>query len=97
MRSLRFPGSLLLFLLLAGACGRIEQLSPVPRIEFRSFAVFDTVDLLGNEAKGGRLKFYFEDGDGNIGLNEPTEEESDTNNLFMTLYSKTNCTMNPAP
>jgi len=97
MRSLSYSGYLLLFLLLAGACGRIEQLSPVPRIEFKSFAVFDTVDLLGNDAKGGRLKFYFEDGDGNIGLNEPTEEEPDTNNLFMTLYRKTNGIMNPAP
>lgn len=97
MQKLKYPVNLLLLILLAGSCGKIEHLSPVPRIEFTSFAVFDTVDPLGNDAKAGRLKFYFEDGDGNIGLREPTGDEADTNNLFLVLNRKTNGVMNPAP
>ena len=80
-----------------GACKEIEQLPPVPKIEFTSFAVFDTTDILGNDAKGGRLKFYFEDGDGDIGLQSPDIEQTDTTNLFFTLYRKTGGSMVPAP
>ncbi len=75
--------------ILFSSCRKIEQLPVIPRIEFTSFSVFDTTDILGNHSKGGCLKFYFEDGDGNIGLEEPSSEESDTTNLFITLYEKT--------
>jgi hypothetical protein len=71
------------------SCRKIEHLPPVPRIEFTSFQTFDTIDILGNHAKGGRLKFYFEDGDGNIGLTAPDKYQTDTTNLFFTLYRKT--------
>jgi hypothetical protein len=78
-----------LVILAAESCKKIEQLPPEPFIEFRSFEVFDTTDILGNKAKGGRLKFYFEDGDGNIGLKEPFESVvKDSTNLFFTLYRK---------
>lgn len=97
MRTLKYPVYIFMLMLLVGSCGKIEHLSPVPRIEFTSFAVFDTVDPLGNDAKGGRLKFYFEDGDGNIGLREPTGDEADTNNLFLSLNRRINGVMNPAP
>jgi hypothetical protein len=81
----------------AGSCKKIEHLPPVPFIEFRSFEVFDTTDILGNSAKAGRLKFYFEDGDGNIGLKEPAESLlEDSTNLFFTLYRKTAGEMLPA-
>lgn len=79
------------------SCRKIEQLSNVPRIEFTSFAIFDTMDILGNNAKGGRLKFYFEDGDGNIGLNPPSGFFSDTTNLFFTLFRKSGGIMEVAP
>ncbi len=70
------------------SCHKIEQLPVVPRIEFTSFSVFDTTDILGNQSKGGCLNFYFEDGDGNIGLEAPTSGETDTTNMFITLYEK---------
>lgn len=71
------------------SCTRLETLPAEPHIEFRSFAVFDTTDILGNDIKGGRLKFYFEDGDGDIGLDPPYYEGDDSVNLFFTLYRKT--------
>ena len=73
-----------------GSCTKIKQLPPEPYIEFNSFSVFDTIDILGNSCKGGKLKFYFEDGDGNLGLQSPeaTEGDTDTTNLFLTLLRK---------
>jgi hypothetical protein len=71
------------------ACNKIESLSDIPRIEFTSFVVVDTTDILGNTYKGGRLNFYFEDGDGDIGLKNPGINYVDTVDLFFTLYRKT--------
>ena len=62
----------LLSLLILGSCTKIEHLSPIPSISFTSFTIFDTTDILGNESKAGRLNFYFEDGDGDIGLKVPS-------------------------
>jgi len=86
-----------LLIILQGSCTRIEQLPPEPFIEYRSFAVFDTIDILGNYCKGGRLKFYFEDGDGNMGHESPEQTGLDTTNLFFTLYRKTNGEMVQVP
>ena len=82
--------------LAAGACKKIESLPAQPRIEFTSFTVFDTIDILGNSAKGGRLKFYFEDGDGDLGLTEPSKDQADTTNLFLSLFRKTGGRLVPA-
>jgi hypothetical protein len=71
------------------SCRKIETLPDTPHIEFRSFAVFDTTDILGNNCKGGRLKFYFEDGDGDVGLDPPDNGSMDSVNLFFTLYRET--------
>jgi len=78
------------------SCREIETLPPEPYIEFTSFEIFDTTDILGNVAKGGRLKFYFEDGDGDLGLKDPTGTQDDTTNLFLKLYRKKNGAMVPA-
>jgi len=74
--------------ILYGACRKIEQLPPVPYIEFSSFAVFDTLDILGNQSRGGRLLFRFEDGDGDLGLEEPNGFQTDTTNMNLTLFRK---------
>jgi hypothetical protein len=80
------------------SCGKIETLPEEPRIEYTSFTVFDTTDILGNIVKGGRLKFYFEDGDGNVGLPVPSDKtELDSVNLFLTLYRMTDGSIVPAP
>ncbi|HEX2968391.1 MAG TPA: hypothetical protein VHO46_04740 [Bacteroidales bacterium] len=75
------------------SCNKIESLPAEPYIEYRSFEIFDTVDILGNSNKGGRLKFYFEDGDGDVGLDPSTGEESDSNNLIITPFRKINGSM----
>jgi hypothetical protein len=82
MRKIKYLVIILIFILALGSCRKIEQLSPIPHIEFTSFTVFDTLDILGNSAKGGRLKFYFEDGDGDLGLEVPSGNQTDTTNMF---------------
>jgi hypothetical protein len=71
------------------SCQKVAELPAVPHIEFTSFTVFDTLDILGNTSKGGRLKFHFEDGDGDLGLDAPTGTQTDSTNLFFTLFRKT--------
>ncbi len=97
MRTRKYLILLFLTVTAAVACKKIEQLPPEPRIEFRNFAVFDTTDMLGNSCKGGRLTFYFEDGDGNLGLPTPDETSSDTTNLFLKLFRKVNGIMTEVP
>jgi hypothetical protein len=70
------------------ACFKVEQLPPRPNIEFTSFEIFDTLDILGNISKGGRLLFRFEDGDGDLGLPVPTGLKADTTNMHLTLFRK---------
>jgi hypothetical protein len=81
--------------ILPGSCGKIEQLPAVPRIEFRNFTVFDSIDILGNKAKGAKLLFYFEDGDGDLGIERSSDGISDSLNLLLTLYRKENGIMTP--
>jgi hypothetical protein len=76
-------------LLMMGSCKPIESLPDEPRIEFRTFTLYDTIDLLGNYAKAGTLTFYFEDGDGDLGLDAPLTPGVDpSSNLFFQLYRK---------
>ena len=89
MKTLKF---LVLFLpvIAFARCGKIEQLPPEPFIEFSSFTVYDTIDILGNRQKAGKLEFEFEDGDGDLGLKAPSNlEQTDSTNLFFTLFRKT--------
>src|SRR5512135_1011364 len=79
------------------SCTDIKSLPAEPRIKFTSFTVFDTVDILGNTAKGGRLKFYFEDGDGDVGLPPPEGVNTDSTNLYLTLFRMTNGVVTRAP
>ncbi len=98
MNKFKYIVIITLILPLSYSCEKIVQLPVEPRIEYTSFSVFDTIDILGNHAKGGRLKFYFEDGDGDVGLNEPSGiPGADSTNLFFTLYRKIDGAMTPAP
>jgi hypothetical protein len=69
-----------------GSCQKVQQLSGTPHIDYTSFTVFDTVDILGNTSKGGKLKFRFEDGDGDLGLDAPANGQIDSTNLFISLF-----------
>jgi hypothetical protein len=78
------------------SCKKIESMSPEPFVEFTSFTVFDTTDILGNRSKGGRLRFHFQDGDGDVGLDTPVNGQIDSTNLFITLNRKVDGVMVPA-
>lgn len=99
MKMLRIllPVVVFLVIICVGSCGKLEKLPEEPYIEYTSFEVFDTTDILGNSIKGGELKFYFEDGDGDLGL-PPQEEgsELDSINLFLTLYRLNDGVISPA-
>jgi hypothetical protein len=87
MRINKYTVLVVIVLLPLGSCTKIEHLSPIPSIRFTSFTVFDTATYLG-DYKAGKLKFYFEDGDGDLGLQAPSENQTDTTNLFLTLFRK---------
>lgn len=74
------------------SCKKIRQLPPEPIISFTGFSMFDSTDILGNTHKAGILEFYFEDGDGDIGLEQPYpgDTNQDTTNLTFYLYLKEN-------
>lgn len=75
--------------IVAVSCRPIENLPDAPAVEFRTFTLSDTIDILGNPAKAGTLKFYFEDGDGDLGLDAPAQPGYDPeSNLFLRLYRK---------
>ena len=96
--SIRRIPVLFIIILLSFSCRKIKTLPPEPAIAFRSFEVFDTVDILGNSSKGGRLLFDFEDGDGDLGLSpQGYLSNGDTINLFMTLLRKSGNDIVPAP
>lgn len=97
MKKISFLLLILPILLHSVSCKKIEVLPSTPHIEFTNFTIFDTTDILGNQSKGGRLKFHFEDGDGDLGLNSPSLNQRDSTNLFITLNRKVNGIMVPAP
>jgi hypothetical protein len=97
MRNNGYLTLVFIFLFFMNSCKKVEQLPATPHIEFTSFTVFDTTDILGNNSKGGRLKFHFEDGDGDMGLNAPDGTTADSTNLFFTLFRKEGGVMVAAP
>lgn len=96
MRIIKYLVIIIAALPLLNSCRKIEQLPPAPLIKFTRFAVFDTTTLLG-KYKAGRLDFYFEDGDGDLGLQAPSGNMTDTTNLYLTLFRKTGGIMAQAP
>lgn len=97
MRSSACFTLIILIALSFGSCRKIEQLPAEPSIEFQNFTVFDTNDILGNYWKAGKLRFYFKDGDGDLGLKVAESGEADTTNLFFTLFRKTGGVMVQVP
>jgi len=79
---------IIIALITATGCFKVDYLPAKPNIEFTSFEIFDTLDILGNTSKGGRLLFRFEDGDGDLGLSAPAGKQEDTTNLQLALFRK---------
>jgi hypothetical protein len=99
MRSLRYIIPASVIFLSFFSCTKIEKMPAIPLIEYQTFEVFDSTDILGNPVKSGRLKFYFQDGDGDMGLQAPGNLASgaDTINLFLKLYRKSGGEFEEAP
>ena len=79
---------LIVLVVMPFSCQKIQILPPEPSIEFRSFSMFDSIDILGNRLKAGILEFYFEDGDGAIGISQQGYPENDTANLVIYQFNK---------
>ena|SRR5450759_526694 len=88
MKEIRYLLLTIIILICLDSCRKIVQLPAVPHIEFTNFTIFDTTDILGNKSKGGRLRFHFEDGDGDLGLNAPSDSLSNSTNFFISLFRK---------
>jgi len=95
MKIIKYSFIVILITFFVLSCHKIVILPIEPHIKFTSFAVFDTTDILGNNIKGGRLKFYFEDGDGDVGIS--SNGQADTADLFFTLYRKSNGIFSEVP
>lgn len=87
MKTIKYLVVIIITIIALGSCRKIEQLPPVPLIKFTRFTVFDTITQLG-KYRAGRLEFYFEDGDGDLGLNPPTGNVTDSTDLYFTLFRK---------
>jgi hypothetical protein len=98
MRRHILPVLFIIFLGSIVSCFKIEKVPPVPLIKFKDFQIFDSTDILGNQIKGGRLNFTFQDGDGDLGLPvSGSGIRQDSSNLFFILFRKTNGIFTKAP
>lgn len=94
MKVLNFSVSIIVVLAVFIGCTKIEHISPIPHIAFKSFTVFDSLNSdLQTQFKAGKLIFSFEDGDGDVGLSA----SDTTTDLFFTLYRIKNGITAPAP
>lgn len=80
-----------LSLVLSG-CPAPRVLPDEPRIEFTSFIMEKKPNVLGDSTWIGELRFDFEDGNGDIGIDTPYDSlntpDSLLYNLFMTIHEK---------
>jgi len=87
--------STIFLILFAGAiiysCEEIKSYPEEPEIEYKSYTITETTDILGNKIFLLTLAIGFVDGDGNIGLNQPDSTnipDSLKYNIFMTSHYK---------
>lgn len=87
-------GILIFLLIFTFSCKKPQQYPTIPQISYKSYEIRDTIDLLDNVVKRGKLKFYVIDGDGDIGLSEADSIAPYNlgslyyHNLFLTMYEK---------
>lgn len=80
----KFVILLLVFLTFGiNSCFKPEVFPPEPNIEFVSCTFIDTIDVLDNPVLNGTLKFYFVDGDGDIGFDTTSPRK---NTIFLEKY-----------
>ena len=96
MKRVRLAGFFIIVPFLIFACVKIDKLPATPSITFTSFETYATVDTLGNPDRVGKLKFHFQDGDGDLGLNPPNGSGQDSVNLFFNMFRVTKGILVPA-
>jgi hypothetical protein len=77
-------------ILAIASCDEIQKYPIEPVIEYKSFNLYSTTDLLGNTILLGKLEIDFTDGDGDIGLLQPDSSavvDSLKFNLMMTMFA----------
>ena len=77
----------------ASGCNLPAPVPEIPEVTFKSFTLEEKMNDLGSNILVGTLKFRFQDGDGDIGIELPQGDsipEGDTTyyNLFFTLHEK---------
>jgi len=101
MRKLIKPVSFVFLIsVIIAACGEIESYPDSPIIEYRSFSLFYSSDTIMGKILKGEMEVYFTDGDGDIGLKQPTdstEADSLKFNFFTRLYSMNNGVFEEVP
>lgn len=83
-------GYILPIILLFASCYKIESYPPEPSIEYVSFEMVDSIDLLDNPVFAGELRFSFIDGDGDVGDDAPSDTSLNDSikHVFIDLYKK---------
>ncbi len=74
-------------------CGEIVSYPEIPNVEFKAFNLYTSTDILGNQILLGKLDIDFTDGDGDVGMDQPSSGDlPDTLqfNLFLNLYEVKN-------
>ena len=72
-RMKKFTGFIILFCVLFAACKKPVQYSEIPEIKFISFKPYHESQIINEDTitfDGGLLTYYFQDGDGDLGLDE---------------------------
>ena len=74
------------------SCEETVQFPDEPAVKYKSFTLYNSTDILGNSIVLGKLEFEFTDGDGDIGLNQPSVDnpplqDSLIYNLFLNMYA----------
>lgn len=76
-------------------CPEIEEVSPVPHIEFQKFIINTELDSLGNRMPVGYLSFNFIDGDADLGVLKSVDTnlalpDSVKHGIFIDFFEKKN-------
>ncbi len=92
LNTLKITGFLIagmFFLITFFSCQKIEKVSTIPEINFKSFTVTNAYDTLKNPIKLGELVFSFIDGNDDIGVDTTTRAGDSTYyNLFLIPFKK---------
>jgi hypothetical protein len=87
---MRVASLIFVLVVLLSACYRIETYPPEPEINYISFQLTDSIDILDNRILSGNLRFSFIDGDGDVGADIPSDTSliNTVKHVFIDLFKK---------